>query len=413
MMPPPGLEWLAEVMVPAWPLVDVGIVSFYLACCCSLLGLFTAVSTLTAATLGFFVLAIPQLYGKVNHHHFLLWFLVLLATSPCGLTLSLDAAWARRRGGPRYLLATTPSPTIRWAWLLLGGFYFSAGFWKLMNTGPAWISSGNLRLMLFKKWLELGGWTPSLRLDRYSALLTASAVWVLVFELGFVFAIVLWKRRSLAAIAGLLFHWSTFFTMRIMFLALQMCYVCFVDWRKLVGHLLLSAGRSPLGDSATPSPTELRRAPWVGRRQAFVLGSLLFVGNGWSCVMDSHGWPFSGAPHFGYFAGRHDLTFEIEALDSRGASRVIGAAELAPVLGSATIGHRVGRTAALPDGEARDRALRGLVDLSYHQHPELRSAQKLRVWRLLRVMGDDYPPARVQSRELVLQLVLQGSMPAQ
>ena len=41
--------------------------------------------------LGWYVLGLPQTFGKVDHDHHLLWCLFVLACSPCGDALAIDA----------------------------------------------------------------------------------------------------------------------------------------------------------------------------------------------------------------------------------------------------------------------------------------------------------------------------------
>jgi len=143
-------------------------------------------------------LAIPQLYGKLNHDHHVLWFAALLAVSPCADVLAVDAIPAARRradgGGVR-----PPGPSrayalpIRIIWVLLGLIYLFPGFWKVWSTGFTWISSENLRQHMFLKWHEFDDWTPMLRIDEMPLLLLLGALGTVVFELSFL-ALVLSSR---------------------------------------------------------------------------------------------------------------------------------------------------------------------------------------------------------------------------
>lgn len=243
---PPG--W--EVIIPRLPLtprsVELAYYGFAISCLFALVGLFTRRSAAVAVVLGIFVLGVPQFFGKINHYHHLIWFAALLAASPCGDALSLDAirsSWRRADAGE----TAPPGPSeaharpIRFAWLLMGVIYFFPGFWKVMMQGIAWGWSDNLKYHLHLKWMELNGWLPVVRLDELPLFYKVAGVSTLAFELGFIFLVFFRKTRPVAAVAGLAFHNATFLMMRIGFVTLQAMYVTFLDWKRALetaGHWL-------------------------------------------------------------------------------------------------------------------------------------------------------------------------------
>src|SRR5262245_27677019 len=107
-MPNPGLEWLLP-HVPITP--GLALTSFILLrtfSVAAIIGLFSRTSALLVVIVALYALGLPQFYGQVNHYHHLVWFAALLAASPCGDALSVDAlvrAW--RRGGAG---STAPAP---------------------------------------------------------------------------------------------------------------------------------------------------------------------------------------------------------------------------------------------------------------------------------------------------------------
>jgi glycosyltransferase involved in cell wall biosynthesis/predicted DCC family thiol-disulfide oxidoreductase YuxK len=223
-----------------------------LACCWTgLLGLFSRTSAALAALLGVYVLGIPQLYGKVNHDHHLLWFAALLSASRCGDAWSLDALIAAWRRADRGLIEP-PGPSrayalpLRFAWLLLGVLYFFPGFWKIWTSGLDWALSDNMKHLLHAKWLQLEGWVPPFRLDRYPALYRLAGAGTLAFELGFIGFIFVPRLRPVVAAAGLLFHAGISLFMRIRFTTLQWCYAILVDWHALLQRLGRRLFRSPV-----------------------------------------------------------------------------------------------------------------------------------------------------------------------
>jgi len=85
--------------------------------------------------------------GKVVHNDVvLLLCLVPLLVAPAAAAWSLDA---RRAGRPG------PAPSRLYGWpvqtaaIVLAGAYFFAGLAKLVNSGPAWVTSDNLRWALY------------------------------------------------------------------------------------------------------------------------------------------------------------------------------------------------------------------------------------------------------------------------
>src|SRR6266446_439128 len=130
---PQGLGWLIADYLPInATYVKLAAQLLLLCSFTAMIGLFTRFSALLTTVLSFYVLAIPQLYGKVNHYHHLLWFAAILAASQCGDALSCDAilsAWRRADHG----VTAPPGPShiyalpLRFIWLLLGVIYFFSG----------------------------------------------------------------------------------------------------------------------------------------------------------------------------------------------------------------------------------------------------------------------------------------------
>jgi predicted DCC family thiol-disulfide oxidoreductase YuxK len=235
--PPVGVGWLLPY-VPVNPTAVAFTAVMLRACCLSaLVGLFSRTSAGLAALLSLYVLGVPELYGKVNHYHYLVAFAALLAASPCGDALSCDAvraAWRRADGGQ----TAPPAPSmayavpLRFVWLLVGLIYVFPGFWKLWSSGFDWAFSDNLSLQMHAKWLEYGDWTPFFRLDQHPLLSQAAAFLTIVFEISFVFLIFFPRVRLLAPLGGLLFHTLTYVFM-VIFFNVTAVYVAFVDWSAL------------------------------------------------------------------------------------------------------------------------------------------------------------------------------------
>ena len=237
-LPPLGWAPILKLLPVNADVVAIFYWVFAAACIAAILGLFTRFSCLLAALLAIYVLGIPQLYGKVNHYHHLVWFALILGFSRCGDSLSLDSIFATmKRADEGEIEAPAASIAyglpLRFMMAALALVYFFPGTWKLARGGWDWIFSDNLRIQMFQKWAEFGNWTPWLRIDHFPRLTMVFALLAVSFEVSFGL-LILWPRlRPLAALAGLAFHNGIGIMMRIPFLSLQFMYVIFVDWKGL------------------------------------------------------------------------------------------------------------------------------------------------------------------------------------
>ena len=236
--PPPGVGFILAYVPINETVAWYASVALVIACVASILGLFTRTSIIISIGLSLYVLGLPQVFGKINHYHHLIWFMAILAVSPCADVLSLDAIFKSWKNADRGVI-DPPGPSqiyalpLRFVWLLMGVIYFSAGFWKAWTGGYRWAWSDNPRNLMYNKWTELSGWTPLFRIDHYPLLYKLSALATLAFELSFIVLIFFATVRWLAPLGGLAFHNMTNLFMRISFWNLQGCYVTFVDWKAL------------------------------------------------------------------------------------------------------------------------------------------------------------------------------------
>jgi len=98
------------------------------------------------------LVAMTSSIGKVVHNDVLLLLvLVPLLPAPTGDTWSLAAR--RGRGSARPRAGSGVSPRYGWpvrtATVVVAGAYFFTGLAKLLHAGPAWVTSGNLRWVLY------------------------------------------------------------------------------------------------------------------------------------------------------------------------------------------------------------------------------------------------------------------------
>lgn len=318
----PGIGGVVMACLPFDPDTAVAAArALQVICVCGMLGLCSRSAALAAAILGFYVFGIPQCYGKVNHYHHVIWFLVLLSVSRCGDALSVDALLRRRTGVPFLNRLIGPAPSteygfpLRVAWLLFGVVYFFPGFWKLWACGVEWGFAENLSLHMYHKWASLGDWRPVFRIDQHPWMVTLSGIGTLIFELGFWLAVFSRRTRAVVAVSGLAFHNMTNLFMGIAFWNLQALYVAFVPWDRLFHRVANSAD----GDIRHKVP-----------RTAAVVGAMLLCINitmGWAHAYSF--WPVACYPTFDAFSS--EVRSEYQLREVRG-----GIAEVVVPLGRVT-----------------------------------------------------------------------------
>lgn len=283
----------------------------YAGCVTGAIGLFSRASfgviTLTAG----YVLLIPQLGGAVFHDHHLLWFAALLAVSPCGDALSVDAWRARRRGAPLPSGGLAHGLALRFAWLFLGLVFFFPGVHKLHAMGLDWALSDNLRHQLWWKWAMDPALLPRFRIDRVPWLLHMLAGLTLLFELGFIVLVFFRRTRLLAVAAALAFHAGTHLLMGIDFSVLYACYTVFLPWSEWLGRLRPVA--------AEPAPALRSPEPPRSPRMLVPTGTLLVAGisvAGAAGAMQAY--PFACYPTFAVDPGSSMPALVIDVLHADG-----------------------------------------------------------------------------------------------
>ncbi len=234
---------------------------------------------------GAYHFGVPQIFGKVDHNHHILWVSLVLALAPCGDALSLDSRGRAPARSPKYGFP------LRVIWILLGLAYFFAGLWKLLLVGPAWAAPRNMSGIMWSEWTARGGYEPIVDISANRLLLTAGGVMTLAVELGFVLLVIHKRTRWLAILGGIGFHLGVGITIGIWFVDLPFFYVALVDWASLVRKVRGRAPGVPSTDSTPPR--------WI---EGAACGALLIavVLAGSDRIID--GWPVASYPDFAYQA---------------------------------------------------------------------------------------------------------------
>jgi len=187
MFPPKGLSWISLHIPLNNKITDTLIPIFKLFCFLSMIGLYTKSSSTIAILLGIYLLGIPQLFGKVNHYHHLIWFAILLSTSRCEDGFSVDQLIKKKkRCHPPFRESIIYALPIRFSWVLMGYLYFSSGFWKWWLTGVDFSFSNNLINHIYIKWMDNPEWNPIFKIDRFPWLYQWGGFTVMIFELIFI-----------------------------------------------------------------------------------------------------------------------------------------------------------------------------------------------------------------------------------
>lgn len=313
---------LAALLRPDPELMQWALWACRLSCAAALLGLATRGASCVAAITLFYVLGVPQLFGKVNHYHHVLWTVLILAAAPSGDAFSIDALWRGRKGPLQDALrgpedAPAYALPLRLVWVSAGLVYFFPGLWKLLIGGSDWFLSDSLANHMRQKWYEDPSFTPLFRADQSPWLLKLAGLSTLVFELGFVFLIFSRRYRLLAPLSALLFHNLTGALMNIHFVGMQLTQLAFVPWSRLLKWTRERGGElvdvAPLGSvpSSNPSRSALPTALVGGTVVALVIT--------YGALRKVSAWPFACYPTFDSYAAPtwRDLVITGIALDGR------------------------------------------------------------------------------------------------
>jgi hypothetical protein len=225
----------------------------------AMVGLLTRVTLPLAWLAALPLVAMTSSLGKVVHNDVLLLLcLVPLLPSPAGAAWSLDAR-LRARPGPGGAFGWP----VRTAMVVVAGAYCCSGLAKLLHAGPAWVTSGNLRWVLYGSSDAQAAPNPlALFVADRPVLAHLVALATLAVELGF--PLVLWRPRLawLFVPAVLAMHAGIGLAMRLDYSAMAATVlIVMVDWPALADRIHPPGVVPGPGPPAGPVPAEERRWP--------------------------------------------------------------------------------------------------------------------------------------------------------
>jgi hypothetical protein len=172
-----------------------------------------------------------------------------------------------------------------------------------------------MRLILLIKMQEFDATSVQRWALNHPLILMLGAIFTVVFEVGFVFAILDRRTRILALIAGIAFHNFTYMLMEIQFLDMQACFVILVDWAALIAVVRLKVQQDSASriTNATPARSSPRLST-AFRVLAYITTIGMFIGGATHIV---NGWPIGCYPTFDWQPDSlvKELGFELRSLD--------------------------------------------------------------------------------------------------
>ena len=202
-------------------------------------GFLTVVSTKTSLLLVLFYQGLLRSFGHFNHDEMIaVYFLVVLAFTPCGDAFSIDNRL--RRTKPQRPAFAYAYPILLMQ-LLLAWAYFSSALIKLRVAGWKYLSPDNLpALAIFHSLDNLHdtAFRAAFRLPQVRGYLPYFVALILIWELLFPLAVFFRHVRWWILGIGIVFHVSTLFLMNIFFPHQLLMYLIFIDWDRLTGKQL-------------------------------------------------------------------------------------------------------------------------------------------------------------------------------
>lgn len=286
----PFIGWVVENIPISPELYRIACISGIILATCGFLGLWTKWTLKLFIPVALYIWAVPTFYGKLNHHHMLVWAAMILAFSQCSAVWSLDSLIRKIRKktvdlspGWRFGLP------LKGIWLLLAVIYCCSGFHKLWDTGFYWALSDNLANQIQLEWVEnydvIQGW----RIDQYPWVLRAFGILVILFEITYPIFLLKPLTRGINIIGSWALHLNASYFLNIDFSPLRNIHLTMIDYQWILNRI---SRRPKTLIADTVNLKEVKRSGLA------ILVGLLFFGNLTMGVFSISTWPFSTYPAY-------------------------------------------------------------------------------------------------------------------
>jgi len=172
----------------------------------ALIGLLTRLSLFVFALGVWIIIAHWYSYADIHHESAVFCiFLLLLAFTPAGNRLSIDALIRRRRNITTPDVVDTGIWPLKVAHVLLALTYFTAGLAKVVVGGPQWVNGYTLQSYILSDAIPRG-FPFGVWLAQQHTLCVALSVFTLLFELFFFLSLIFPRTAPFFFLNGIAFH---------------------------------------------------------------------------------------------------------------------------------------------------------------------------------------------------------------
>lgn len=232
----PMTGWLIKILPINYNIYEVVCYIGFVLCIFIIFGYKTRLFLLLNIPIVFYIVAVPNFFGKLWHEQIVIWIAWIMAFSACYDVLSIDAIKQKKP----LLKKGEYGFHLKIIWLHFGMIYFFAGFYKLWLCGFDWALGSSMINQVQLEWFENYNKIPNIRIDHFPHLLKIGGLLTIIFELFYFVFLFNKKTKWISIIGGLIMHNIIGHFMYIYFLhLLQVFYIVFIPWNSLLTKLKL------------------------------------------------------------------------------------------------------------------------------------------------------------------------------
>lgn len=314
----PFIAWLIDLL-PVNPSLyyTISVIAGVL-CLFVCIGIFTRASILLLIPFAFYVIGVPMFYGKISHHHILLWVPIIFCFSPVSDVLSLDALIRRKKYSEKRASHFKYALPFKMLWLQLAIIYCFAGIIKLWDCGLDWALSDSMINQMQWEWVEQYDKVPAFRLDLYPVLAKFGGLSVIYFEILYFLLILKPSGRIWAFLGAFSLHKVAGYFMYIDFGNLRMVGLSYINWHKFLSYFKTRIKASQITKKET-GEISLWKSIIAGKSgPAFAVGLLLVFINFAFSALKIHSFPFSSYPTYSGIVKNEIKIVRMEAYTEEG-----------------------------------------------------------------------------------------------